>query len=77
MLTAFKNATGTFNGAFKEEAASFNFTFKLIAVVYLITMLLQNMERISEKIKFACGTLRWVWTLLAFPGLQGHTLGQA
>ena len=60
MLTAFKNATGTFNGAFKEEAAAFNSEFKaavfaiqLIAVVYLITMVLQNMDRITEKIKLA------------------------
>ena len=63
----FVNATRTFNDAFKEEAGTFNGTFKLIALVYAISMIIQNLdlirERMGSSVKFVCDELRWVWTL--------------
>ena len=79
--TGFANATDTFNSAFANATDTFNNTFKLAVLIYLISMIIQNVDRINEKIgslvKLTCDTLRWVWTLLSFPGLQGQTLGQA
>lgn len=45
----FVNATRTFNDAFKEEAGTFNGTFKLIALVYAISMIIQNLDLIRER----------------------------